>query len=397
MPQLLYENVVCRFLVQFQCSLFLVDTQGDPPLVGAIMLDGNEGYHSCYKFPEPRVSKTYWIGQYVGQVLCGSGGNRESSRTMSQSRQTMHILSGEEVDNALRIFDALSNVAWCADLLKKLKILQQWREVRNEQRSEKRDALGAILDSSETRASLFELRWAYELHQLAIETRYECPSLGKGSVDFWINTPTPWLLELVSSMSSSRADDSIKLDEYQLERGVKVLVSEIRSDAADDQVSPQYEVNRLQGLILEKVGSRKGEPRKFPAPTSNAYHAIVVDSRGFEGGFEPDPAYLFQLFYGPRELAVRGMSFMTLSFRGSPLFGIFDEGGVGSQIDLLQRRVHVVAVCGERQIAAGKLAESTRLFINPFLADAEQAAAAFPLKCETYRRGYRHYVGEKQP
>src|SRR5262245_33628969 len=164
------------------------------------------------------------------------------------------ILTTREVEYCQALLRRLEGVTWCAPLVERVK--EVWPPTYT------------------NKALLFELRFAFELHDAGIVADYEFhTAVGDSSVDFRVVTKqATWLIELVSVMSSDAVRDAT------LEVGIGIVAS-LGSNARDPRQSIAGEMILAQQKIGEKAVTKDG-PTKFPPIVPGTYHAIVADVRG---------------------------------------------------------------------------------------------------------------------
>src|SRR6266850_5515900 len=128
----------------------------------------------------------------------------------------------------------------------------------------------------QNRSLLFEIRFAYALHQQGHQADYEFyAGVGTSTVDFRVSTPDQeWLIELVS-LSESQAVKNATTVSGPFE-GIS-----LHSSGNDIPDSEEGEVLKAQERIVEKVFT-SGNPTKFPLP-STRIHTVVADMRSYLG------------------------------------------------------------------------------------------------------------------
>lgn len=253
------------------------------------------------------------------------------------------VLTQAEVIYTKRIIHVLRSVSWAAPLVRRFE-----------------QAGGPSLA---TMPLMFELRFAYELHQADAVADYEYRAgVGDSTVDFRIRSSPEWLVELVSVRESEglrRATQDMGLFR------TKVL----SSDAADPSQSEEAEMI----TALQRIGQKvcvNGEPTKFPEPEGRI-HAILADMRGYlgEGGDEYD---YIQMANGTRAIPP-AEAWRIHYWQGEPIRGLFENvsGHPLRAAPLARARIHMFGFVTETQFEEGEISRKTFFQANPNLLPKE--------------------------
>jgi hypothetical protein len=262
----------------------------------------------------------------------------------------------------VRALEALASEPWAQGLLKRVR------------------SLGIKLKEDDT---LFELRYAHDLARADVAPVYEHPTgVGNSTVDFKLPGRVPWLVELVSIQES----DAVKAATVKktLASGLRTETFLLTSDAGISDPSkkkqtPQEELLRVVNKLGEKVYDKKRDrPIKFPVPDGSAFHMLLVDVRGFEGG-DPDRDHCRQIVGGPA--LVRGeFNVAKHADTGEPIRGVWDEANTSRAAELLRERVHVIGFVHEQLYCDDEIRDITLPFINaPIFPEKERFHDLYPL------------------
>ena len=225
---------------------------------------------------------------------------------------------------------------------------------------------------------LFEVRFAFELHQAGRTAKYEFKTgVGGSTVDFRVDGTPPWLVEVVSLRISDPVRNATREDGDWTE----VLLS---TNAADEKQSEEAELIRVQTRIGGKVFCRKKQrPHKFPTPEeSKALHMIVVDARGLFGSDTDD---YDEIAYGHPALNPEER-WKAHYWQGKPILGLFDPKNSQWAAELIQKRIHLLAFVCEKDYREGEIGERVYYCCNPHLLSDPQyqqrVRAELPLGCK---------------
>lgn len=187
--------------------------------------------------------------------------------TMFNADETFwDILSDKEAQFSGAILDELTNQPWARQLVANI------------------NDNGGITRANKGR--LFELRFAYSLHQKGTVPRYEIPGEGNSTLDFgFTSMDQVWAVELMrlEETLAVRSATQVSVDEDGVTQGSLHL----STNADDARQSTEGETIKAVQRICQKC-ERDGHPHKFPVP-DGAYHALLVDFRTFlDGGDSAD-------------------------------------------------------------------------------------------------------------
>ncbi|HEU0297855.1 MAG TPA: hypothetical protein VFR37_00330 [Longimicrobium sp.] len=225
---------------------------------------------------------------------------------------------------------------------------------------------------------LFEVRYAYELHRAGVTAEYEYSAgIGKSSVDFRLAGTPEWLIECVSIRASKGAKRAMR------QRG-EIYEQHFTSRHPDPHQTPEGEMVRAGELIAEKVLSR-GRPTKFPTPSPQRYHVIVVDTRGYlDGG--GDAIDFRQITYGWRGVP-EDREWMIHWFgplgEEQPVRGLFEAGNPVRGAEMMRSRIHFLHFVQEEEYTEGEIVRRGYMLANPWLVEdyetARQIVRGYPL------------------
>lgn len=260
-----------------------------------------------------------------------------------------HVLTGSEAARCKACIKQLSTVSWAKKLLSNI------------------ESNGGVL-SDNARPLLFELRFAAEMANANILPVYEFEGIDGDRIDFKILEKPSWLTELVAIDETANLSEIPKYDEELVEgetkpgSGIFLSSLTIRSDAEDPTHTGAWQMIKMQQKILAKV-SQNNKPHKFPLITDDNVHAILIDSRGFDGGSGADIHALNQAVYGP----THGHPAFLEYFNDRPVMGLFDSLNTSWQVEILKERIHCLIFVNEQQFEAGGMWKGAYAFWNPFL------------------------------
>ena len=248
---------------------------------------------------------------------------------------------------------ALSTVSWAEPLLGRLR------------------RAGGIC--SRSKPLLFEVRFAFALHQAGVVAQYEHKTgVGGSTVDFRIKTSVEWLIELASVRASDAARRATRRRGHLLEQ-------RFSSSSSDPAQSREAEMITAQQKIGEKVFAR-GRPTKFPVP-QGTLHVILTDMRGYldKGGDFDDYR---QIAWGWRGLTSE-TNWKVLQWppaSGRPICGLFEnrENHPLQATSLIQERIHFLGFVCERRYCDGEIRDRSYYLPNLCLfSNQEEANEAF--------------------
>jgi hypothetical protein len=271
--------------------------------------------------------------------------------------------SSEEYDHVSHVLQALAGVAWAAPLLRR--IVER----------------GGVVPANST--LLFEARVTHAIARRGCEAQYEF-SAGEGetSVDFHAAGDPGWLIEV---MSLQESDAFLRATTTVTESGALTHVTLLNSNADDLGQSIEGEIIGAQEKIAAKAFNGS-VPIKFPTPTSGAYHAIVVDTRGLLRG-KADAAMIRQLTHGRHGLRPDSVLYWRHPrHEPHPIVGLFEESNPLPGARSVRERVHFLTLVGKVGFGPGRLTEDRRTYhaANSRLFGcglaAEEAFSQYPLR-----------------
>lgn len=275
-----------------------------------------------------------------------------------------HRLFSDEAQYDRYVLDKLNSAVWARPLLNTIGNVEElsWRLL----------------------PELFEARFAFELYRSGIDPTYEFSAgINDSTVDFYIPSDPPWLIELHSVQESNAMKRATRKEENV---GGHVITSlEIRSDANDPRESQAGEMIRVQEIITQKVCQRlngKFVPYKFPVP-SNCLHAIVVDVRGYGAGDGMLWEEGRQMMYGSESLRNTGYEQFTLFWGDDPVSGIFDPRNTRESVKFVQERIHMVGLVSEEKYQEGSIRDFVTYYPNNLLEHHTVFWDQYPLKKST--------------
>jgi hypothetical protein len=121
----------------------------------------------------------------------------------------------------------------------------------------------APLDNEPT---LFELRFAFEMHLAGLSPKYEFPGLDSSTVDFRLDGSPAWNIELVSPQVSDAINDATVRETTP--SGLRTQTRILGPGNRDSRQTTAHELLRLQRLILKKVYDGKNQ-RNFLLQTTS--------------------------------------------------------------------------------------------------------------------------------
>jgi hypothetical protein len=259
------------------------------------------------------------------------------------------ILIAKEAEFTQRAVEALSGVIWAQPLLNRF------------------HRAGGL--KTENMPLMFEIRFAFELHRAGVAAVYEYPAgVGDSTVEFYVQTSSDWLIELVSI----RASDALKRATRQIGPFFERRLS---TDARDRAQSEEAEMITVEQKIGEKVFAN-GSPTKFPIP-QGAIHLIVTDVRGYlgEGG---DTYDYRQMAYGADSIPADQSRMIhyweqTLGER-EPIKGLFEKENPLKAARYIQERIHFLGFVRERDYREGEIREIGYYLPNPNLFSSNEEA-----------------------
>lgn len=282
--------------------------------------------------------------------------------------------SEEEVVATIRAADVLAHQPWAHPLLTHTIDAVNNLRIRLERRT-----AGRPITENE-RGLFFELRYAEALHIAGTFADYEVNcDVGTSTVDFRVRATPQWLVELVSLGAS----DAMRAATQNNGAWTSLMLSSPQPSAPKNEQnqSEEAEIIKAQERIGEKA-FRKGKPVKFPVPAGEV-HMIMVDARGFIGGFGDDADWQ-HIANGAGGLSAATVRYWTNTRTGASeaITGLFEPHNPARASTTIRERIHVIGFVYEKTFEQGEIAGSTRYEFNPNLdGDALRGAwAAWPLR-----------------
>jgi hypothetical protein len=266
------------------------------------------------------------------------------------------FLSGSEAESVDAMRAGLRDEVWARALL---------RDIPNTDELSRAD-----------KATLFELRFAYALHEAGIVPRYEVAGEGGSTLDFgFTNGGKEWRVELMRLEETEAARRATILE--AIENGIRWISRILRTNADDRAQSEEGETLKAVQRICQKC-ERDELPHKFPVPW-DAYQALLVDFRTFlNGGDEFDRIHVGL-----------GGEFVPTDFHRRYWNGRLISGVFSPQTDVrgaasIRERAHFLGFVNEREFGPGKFGPATQFIANPNLFESADAApealATWPLQ-----------------
>jgi hypothetical protein len=284
----------------------------------------------------------------------GLGG---TNTTMSEADETLwDILSINEGCFAEAILDELTGQPWAQKLIADIK------------------DNGGITRANKSR--LFELRFAYSLHQIGIVPRYEIPGEESSTLDFgFTSMGQGWAVELMRLEETSAVRNATQT--WVDERGVKQSSLQLSTDADDPLQSTEGETIKAVQRICQKC-ERGGRPVKFPVP-DGFFHALLVDFRTFLDG--SDSADCIHVGLGGEYVENEAC---RVYWEGKPISGVFNSRTKTRGAEHVRQRVHFIGFVVEENYCSGAFGGATKFVANPWLfANSDEilsAIATWPLQ-----------------
>lgn len=282
------------------------------------------------------------------------------------------ILTTEEYIFSQEVAKQLEEVAWAKNIFEDTKI----------ERALKVDIHSDLYNIREAKAALFELRFAFAIHNAGLTAKYEFGTgQGNSSVDFFVDDPKTqkkWLFEL-TSLSTSNA---VREHTHQDGNFTSYL-----SNSSLNKNSPEVrDIIKTQNAILSKIFNEDGKPIKFPEPTPNCYNVIVVDMRSFNsGGCDLDDYKI--IAYGNKDVYEPYRQYwIDQNGQKKDIKGVFDEDHPDARSKYIQERIHAIAFIEEKGYFVGEMNNNdknnkcrVKFLINPELIKNGEEKELWPL------------------
>jgi len=248
-------------------------------------------------------------------------------------------LSDNEAQFSATILDELVDPFWARQLITEIK------------------DNGGITRANKSR--LFELRFAYSLHQKGIVPRYEISGEGDSTLDFgFTSAAQDWAVELMR-LEETLAVQSATQSWLEAD-GVMQGSLHLSTNADDPRQSTEGETIKAVERICQKC-ERNGRPHKFPVP-DGTYHALLVDFRTFlDGGDSAD-----RIHVGLGGEYVKN-EFCRLRWKGELISGVFNLRTNVRGAEQARQRVHFIGFVDEKDYCPGAFGDATQFVANPQL------------------------------
>lgn len=280
------------------------------------------------------------------------------------------VLTDSEGNYMLGVLDVLQSTPWAIALLQKI------------------ERHGGITYAN--KPLLFEARIANAIRASGVDSvEYEHRAgVGDSSVDFRLLTTPNWLIEVVTIERSSALEDATIISgPYEGTR----LSSPNSSQTLNERTqSEEGEALLVVQKIGEKVHNAKS-PIKFPVPSSEQYHAVVVDMRGhlLDGG---DIIDWRQIAYGGEAVREEDQKYwLDRHDRRIPLHGVWHPKNRMRFAETARERLHAIMFVAEKNYEDGEIPTSSWIAHNPYLfpnaVAARTAMSSFPLAYDANREG----------
>lgn len=267
-------------------------------------------------------------------------------------------LSQEEVDFCKNAAEVLRiNAPWATKLLNDPKIARAINITKDKNRS--------ASDTKQLKAALFEVRFAYGLYQIGYTADYEyLAGIGNSTVDFKVNNDPTWLVEL----TSLREGEAVKAATNKNDKDIYFYASLTKPGENAPEV---IDIVRAQRAICSKISDINSQPTKFPAPTPEKYHMIIIDIRSFNAG-GVDPFDYLNIAYGSKILTTKENGvfcrFWIDETGKEELFkGLFDGEHPDPNSKLIRERIHALGFIAEDSYEDNILMEKLEIMRNPLL------------------------------
>lgn len=268
---------------------------------------------------------------------------------MSSDQDSMFdTLGAREGEFALAIIERLRDVAWAASLLRRI---QESGGVRQE-----------------NKALLFELRFAYALHEAGVQADYEIQGEGNSTIDFGFALHgQPWAVELMRLDETAAARSATRT--HVDDDGIEWSSRNLSSNAEQRTESEEGETLKAIERICQKC-ERGGRPHKFLMPAGQFNIALVGMHTFLQGGDEYDRIHIA---LGGEYLQ---NEFHRRYWNGQLISGVFSEGTTLRGANHARERLHFIGFVDEQEYAPGDFAANIFYVANPHLLTREQARQA---------------------
>ena len=211
----------------------------------------------------------------------------------------------------------------------------------------------------QNKALLFELRFAYNLHQNEILCRYEVEGEGESTVDFgFVSQDQSWFVELMRLEETVAAQEATQT--WTNEDGIPWFKKILSSAADNNRHSEEGETLKAVERICQKC-EKDGRPHKFRL-LDDGFNVILVDFRTFlNGGDDADKVHI-----GLGGEFLRHPFFKRF-WEGRLISGVFNEQTCVRGAREARERIHFIGFVNEQEYDLEEFGNSTRFIANPFL------------------------------
>jgi hypothetical protein len=203
---------------------------------------------------------------------------------------------------------------------------------------------------------LFELRFAYALHQAGVTPEHEIRGEAKSMIDFgFVSKGQQWAVEMMRLGETEVVKAATVTQD--VEPGVQLISRFLSTNAEDPTQSLDGETFKAIRRICQKC-ERNGRPHKFRVP-EDALQVLLVDFRTFEKGGDGNDMLHVAL----------GADYVKPQFRcyweGRPITGVFDEHTSLKGAAEMRQRVHFLggnALTSRANLPRRPTLSGTRIF-----------------------------------
>ncbi len=265
-------------------------------------------------------------------------------------------LESSEAEFAQQLVGELKDMAWVRPIIDRI----------NKNGGLNRENLDNLLQLKD---QLFELRFAYALHQAGVAPRHEVPGEAKSMIDFGFESKgQQWAVEMMRLGETEAVKEATV--SRPVEDGIQLTSRYLSTDAITD------ETFKAIRRICQKC-ERNGRPHKFREP-GDTFQVLLVDVRTFlNGGSEDD---LLHVALGANYVAEQ----FRYYWKGRPITGAFHEHTSLEGAAEMRQRVHFLGFVRERAYKPGEFTASTYFVANPHLfrdsVAVRAAVATWPLQ-----------------
>jgi hypothetical protein len=265
-------------------------------------------------------------------------------------------LESSEAEFARQLVGELKDVPWAGPIIDRI----------NKNGGLNRENLDNLLQLKD---HLFELWFAYALHQVGVVPRHEVSGEAKSMIDFGFESKgQQWAVEMMRFGETEAVKEATV--SRPVEDGVQLISRCLSTDAIAD------ETFKAIRRICQKC-EHNGRPHKFRAP-EYALQVLLVDVRTFLNGCSEDDLLHVAL----------GANFVKPQFRcywkGRPITGAFHEDTNLRGAAEMRQRVHFLGFVREGALMPDEFARAIYFVANPHLfrdsVAVRAAVATWPLQ-----------------